>query len=699
MKTNAFESRAHELVSQMTLEEKISQMMHDAPAIERLDIPAYNWWNECLHGVGRSGVATVFPQAMGLAATWNAALIHQVATAIADEARAKHHESVRNGVIEQYTGLTFWAPNINIFRDPRWGRGQETYGEDPFLTTQMGVAFVKGLQGDDPNYLKVVATPKHFAVHSGPEQIRAQFDVQPTERDLWETYLPAFEACVRDGGAASVMGAYNRLYGDPCCASPLLLQQILRDRWGFDGFVFADCGAVYNIYKFHQVVPTAAEAAAIAVNAGCDMDCGDTYQALGEAVAKGLIDEATIDRALVRAFTGRYRLGMFDPPEQVAYTQIPYSVNDSPEHRALALQTARGSLVLLKNENHLLPLSNMVRRIAVIGPNAHDPEALLGNYNGFPSRSVTPLEGIRAKAASGTEVTYTQGCTVFGIDLGGIEEAISLAKAADVVIFVGGLSQALEGEEGQKEGLPEGLVSQGDRLRLDLPDVQETLMQAIYVTGTPIILVLLNGSAVAINWAHEHVPAIIEAWYPGEEGGTAIAEALFGNYNPGGKLPVTFYKSVNDLPAFEDYHMEGRTYRYFTGEPLYPFGYGLSYTRFSYSNIVSDKARISDDDTVTLSVDVTNVGELDGDEVVQVYISAERPGYPLRQLAAFQRIHITAETSQNVTFLLTPMQFTRVCEDGTRVLEDGMFRISVGGGQPKWSEGLETQLEIKVKSQ
>ena len=495
MNLTTFELRARELVNQMTLDEKISQMMHDAPAIERLGIPAYNWWNECLHGVGRAGIATVFPQAIGLAATWNVALNHQVATAIADEARAKHHEAVRQGVIEQYTGLTFWAPNINIFRDPRWGRGQETYGEDPFLTAQMGIAFVKGLQGDDPDYLKVIATPKHFAVHSGPEHIRAQFDVQPTRRDLWETYLPAFEACVREGQTASVMGAYNRLYGDPCCASPLLLQQILRNQWGFEGFVFADCGAVYNIYKFHEVVPTAAEAAALAVNAGCDMDCGDTYQALTEAVPQGLIDEATIDRALVRAFTGRYRLGMFDPPEQVPYAQIPYSVNDAPEHRVLALQAAKESLVLLKNEGQLLPLSNTPRRIAVIGPNAHDPEALLGNYNGLPSRSVTPLEGIRAKVVSGTEVIYARGCGVFGEDARGFDEAINVAKRADVVIFVGGLSQALEGEEGQKEGLPEGLVSQGDRLRLDLPNVQEQLLRGLHETGTPIILILLNGSA------------------------------------------------------------------------------------------------------------------------------------------------------------------------------------------------------------
>ncbi len=696
MNTMTFELRARELVNQMTLDEKISQMMHDAPAIERLDIPAYNWWNECLHGVGRAGIATVFPQAIGLAATWNDSLIYKVATAIADEARAKHHEAVRNGNVDIYTGLTFWAPNINIFRDPRWGRGQETYGEDPFLTSRMGVAFVKGLQGNDPVYLKVVATPKHFAVHSGPEHARAYFDVQPDERDLWETYLPAFEACIREGSAASVMGAYNRLYGDPCCASPRLLQEILREKWGFNGFVFADCGAVYNIYKFHRVVSTAAEASALAANAGCDMDCGDTYKALAEAVSLGLIDEVTIDQALIRAFIGRFRLGMFDPPEEVPYTQIPFSINDSAEHRALSLQAARESLILLKNENKLLPLSNTAQNIAVIGPNAHDPEALLGNYNGTPSHAVTPLEGIQAKVVFGTEVNYAQGCSVFGEDRSGFEAALDIAKRADIVIFVGGLSQALEGEEGQKEGLPEGLVSLGDRLRLDLPDVQEQLLQALYATGKPIVLVLLNGSAVSINWANDNVPAILEAWYPGEEGGTALAEALFGEYNPGGRLPVTFYKNVNDLPAFENYRMDGRTYRYFIGTPLYPFGYGLSYTSFEYNNIVSSATNVSEGDPVTLSADVTNIGDVAGDEVVQVYLSAGRSGYPLRQLAAFQRIHLLPKTTQTLTFFLTLSQFTRISEDGTSNLEPGTFTVSIGGGQPHWSQNVQTYIEICI---
>lgn len=690
-----FEARARQLVDQMTLEEKIAQLMHDAPAIERLNIPAYNWWNECLHGVGRAGIATVFPQAIGLAATWNTDLHHQVATVISDEARAKHHESVRHGDTSIYTGLTFWAPNINIFRDPRWGRGQETYGEDPFLTARLGVAFVKGLQGDDPTYLKVVATPKHFAVHSGPEHARAHFDVQPSERDLRETYLPAFEACVREGGAASVMGAYNRLNGEPCCASPRLLTQILREEWGFDGFVFADCGAILNIYKFHKVVPTAAEASALAVNSGCDLDCGDTYHALGEAVERGLIEESAIDRALVRAFVGRHRLGMFDPPEQVAYAQIPYSVNDSAENRALALQAARESIVLLKNDRQTLPLSGAVRRIAVIGPNADDADVLLGNYNGETSHAVTPLEGIRSQAGPTVEVSYARGCGVFGADAAEMEAAAALARQADVVIFVGGLSQALEGEEGQQEGLPAGLVSQGDRTRIDLPDSQETLLKLLHETGTPLVLVLLNGSALAVTWANQHVPAIVEAWYPGEEGGNAIAEVIFGRYNPAGRLPVTFYAALEDLPAMENYAMAGRTYRYFEGEPLYPFGHGLSYTQFEYTALSLDRNALREDEVVTVSVTVRNTGGLAGDEVVQVYGRANRPGYPLISLLGFRRIHLLPGESKTVDINISASQFARVRDDGSRVLENGSFTLYAGGGQPKWSPGVEGVLHVE----
>ena len=680
-------TRVDDLIARMTLEEKASQMIHAAPAIPRLGVPEYNWWNECLHGVGRAGIATVFPQAIGLAATWNTDLMHRVAVAIADEARAKHHEALRNGNREQYYGLTFWSPNINIFRDPRWGRGQETYGEDPYLTARMGVAFVKGLQGDDPKYLKLVATPKHYAVHSGPEHERHHFDANVSDRDLRMTYLPAFEATIREGKAFSIMGAYQRFRGDPCCASPLLLQHILRDEWGFEGYVVSDCGAIADIYRHHKVVGTAAEAAALAVKAGCDLECGAVYPALVEAVRKGLIDETTIDRSLKRLFTARFRLGMFDPPAMVPYAQIPYTVNDCDEHKALALEAARQSIVLLKNDG-LLPLHKDLKSIAVIGPNADWVEVLLGNYNGTPSKAVTPLEGIRAAVSAATEVAYARGCGVTGPSKAGFDEAIARARAADVAILVLGLSQAVEGEEGQQEGVEAGQRSQGDRAGLDLPGVQEDLLKAVTATGTPVVLVLLNGSAISINWADAHVPAIVEAWYPGQAGGTALADVLFGDYSPAGRLPVTFYRSVDDLPPFRDYAMAGRTYRYFTGEPLYPFGHGLSYTRFTYSDL-----RIQVGASVEVSVTVRNVGACAGDEVVQLYISdveASAP-VPIRFLAGFRRVHLTPGEAQPVAFTVNRDQLAIIDDAGRRagyrrVVEPGAFAVSVGGGQPGYAE-------------
>jgi len=676
--------RVDDLVSKMTLEEKISQMLHDAPAIERLGLPRYNWWNECLHGVGRAGVATVFPQAISLAATWNKELMHRVAVAISDEARAKHHDALRKGIREEYLGLTFWSPNMNILRDPRWGRGQETYGEDPYLTARLAVAFVKGLQGDDPHYLKVIATPKHFAVHSGPEQDRHRFDAQVDERDLQETYLPAFEACVKEANAASIMGAYNRTNGEPCCASPTLLERTLRRKWGFDGYVVSDCGAIRDIYMHHRTVRTAAEAAAIAVKAGCDLNCGQTYGALLDAMKQGLISEEMIDRAVKRLFTARFRLGMFDPPEVVVYAQIPIEVNDSLEHRALALQAARESIVLLKNDDGLLPLSKDLKSIAVIGPNADDTAVLLGNYHGTPSSAVTPLGGVRAKVSPGTEVLYAQGCDILDEEAQGYAEAVALAERADAVIVVAGLSQHLEGEEGQTEGVGGGRRSQGDRIDLDLPSVQEGLLKAVHTTRKPVVLVLINGSALSINWAKEHVPAIVEAWYPGEEGGTAIADVLFGDYNPGGRLPVTFYKSVKDLPHFEDYRMEGRTYRYFRGEPLFPFGYGLSYTSFAYSDLRLNATTITPDETLTVSADVQNVGDRAGDEVVQLYttdVAASAP-VPIRQLQGFKRIHLASSEKRTATLTLTPRQLSLIDDKGRRVVEPGEFQVAVGERQP-----------------
>jgi len=815
--------RVDDLVSQMALEEKISQMVHDAPAIERLGVPAYSWWNECLHGVGRAGVATVFPQAIGLAATWNPDLVHQVATAISDEARAKHHEAARRGIREIYAGLTFWSPNINIFRDPRWGRGQETYGEDPYLTARMGIAFVKGLQGDDPRYLKLVATPKHYAVHSGPEADRHHFNARADERDLRETYLPAFEACVREAQAASVMGAYNRTNGEPCCASPTLLDKILRQEWGFDGYVVSDCGAICDIYAHHKVVDTPEEAAALAVKNGCELSCGEAYLALLDAVEQGLISEHTIDRAVKRLFTARFRLGMFDRPEQVPYTQIPYQVIDSPEHRALALRAAQESIVLLKNEGNLLPLRKDLESIAVIGPNADDLQALLGNYNGTPAKAVTPLEGIRSKISPSTRLYYAQGCAVADgvpplkvvppahlrpVDAGANEagltaayydnprfegepvlsqvdrvvdftwkdttpltgqwgdhfavrwtgflvppvsgtyhlgvngfseyslyldgeliaqysgihhpilqtkeveleagrfyslrldyvnrgldpqvtlvwsmpgadyvaDAIAVARKAEAVIVVIGLSPALEGEEMPVD--VEGFVG-GDRTDIRLPRPQEELLRQLHALGKPTVLVLLNGSALAVNWAAEHIPAIVEAWYPGQAGGDALADVLFGNYNPAGRLPVTFYKSAEDLPPFEDYQMEGRTYRYFRGEPLFPFGYGLSYTTFKLDHLHIDQSEVEAGGQVAVSADVTNTGDRTGDEVVQLYIHHRDATVPcaIKELKGFKRITLQPGERKTVTFTLHTSQLGCYDEAMQFVVQPGTVEVMVG---------------------
>jgi beta-glucosidase len=675
------EQRVADLVSRMTLDEKITQMRYTAPAIERLGIPEYNWWNECLHGVGRAGIATVFPQAIGLAAMWDADLMAEVAEAISEEARAIHHEAVRNGNRGQYFGLTFWTPNINIFRDPRWGRGQETYGEDPYLTARLGVVFVRGLQGSNPTYLKIAACAKHFAVHSGPENERHTFDAVVSERDLWDTYLPAFEALVREADVESVMGAYNRTNGEPCCASPRLLRDILRNTWGFTGHVVSDCWALDDIHLHHKVAGTAAESSALAVNAGCDLECGCTFDALPEAVQRGLVSEETINASVSRLMATRIKLGMFDPEDRVPYASIPHSANDSVKHRALAIRAAQKSIVLLKNDN-LLPLAPALKHIAVIGPNADEPSVLLGNYNGTPSRSVTPLQGIRARMPE-AEVLYAKGSPVIQDDTSGYEDALRIAARADVVIFVGGLSQALEGEEGQHESVPEGEVSQGDRVHIELPRVQEELLKQLHALNKPVVLVLLNGSAVAVPWADANIPAILTAWYPGEEGGTALADVLFGDYNPGGRLPVTFYRATADLPDFRDYSMANRTYRYFNGEVLYPFGYGLSYTTFAYSNL-QVSAETFRDEPITVRVDVQNTGSRAGDEVVQLYIRDVDTSIPVaaHTLQGFTRVHLAPGEVRTVSFTLHPHQFTMVNEAGQRVIEPGEFRIYVGGGQP-----------------
>ncbi len=682
------EERISDLLSRMSLDEKISQMVYNSRAIPHLNIEEYNWWNECLHGVGRAGIATVFPQAIGMAAAFNDELLREAADVIADEARAKHHEAARKGDREIYKGLTFWTPTVNIFRDPRWGRGQETYGEDPYLTSRLGVAFVQGLQGDDPEYLKLAACAKHFAVHSGPENLRHSFDARVSQKDLYETYLPAFRALVIEGRVESVMGAYNRTNGEPCCASPTLLQDILRDQWGFDGHVVSDCGAIHDIHTYHQVTKTPAESAALAVNNGCDLNCGRVYPYLVEAVKQGLIDEQTIDQALARLLQTKFRLGMFDPEEKVSYTQIPFEIVACDQHRALAREMARQSMVLLKNENRLLPLSKDLKTIAVIGPNANADNVLLGNYAGTSSKLVNALDGIRARLEPKTKVLYAEGCDLISTKpsfwgnspAAGFSEALSMAERSDAVIFCGGISPALEGEEGEAANSDGG----GDKLSLNLPGMQELLLKEICQTGKPVVLVLFSGSPLAINWAAEHVPAIVQAWYPGEEGGNALADILFGDYSPGGRLPVTFVKSLDQVPEFTDYSMEGRTYRYLKEEPLYPFGYGLSYTDFAYSNLTPDKSPITTGDSLTLSVDLKNVGSLAGDEVVQLYLRHKEAAVPTPnfELQGFQRVSLQPGETRTLTFTLSPRQMAVFNQEGACLVEPGPIEIVVGGSQP-----------------
>lgn len=826
----SFEQRASDLEQRMTLEEKVSQLGHTSDAIERLGIPEYNWWNEGLHGVARAGVATVFPQAIGLAATFDDKLIGQDADAISTEFRAKYNANKgKDGSSVWYKGLTAWSPNINIFRDPRWGRGQETYGEDPYLTSKMGIAFVLGLQGNDAKYLKVVATPKHFAVHSGPESTRHSVDVAASRHDMEDTYLPAFRATLTEGKADSVMCAYNSLNGQPACASQDLLQNHLRGAWKFNGYVVSDCAAIEDIAAHHHFAASQEEGVAAALKAGTDLICGEPPQdrvhlertAALNAVRQGILPEAILDRAVTRLLTARFRLGMFDPPRMVPWFGLDARENDTPAHRALALKTARESLVLLKNENGLLPLNKSYAKIAVIGPNADSLDALEGNYNGTPSAPVTILEGLRRRFPK-SSVRYVQGagligtvtkpvpasvlfttksCTQHGLQaeyfnniklqgepvlrrkdagvnfawgFGGVspqlkenysarwigvispaetadylvgftgqdgyrvwvdnellvddwtphrpsttttkaihlekghsyalkieyfqtvrsaearlvwgipgreeEEAVSVARHADLVVMVLGLSARIEGEEMKVKA--EGFAG-GDRTALGLPAPQQLLLERVASTGRPLVLVVTAGSAVAVNWADEHVPAILEAWYPGESGGIAVAGALAGDFSPAGRLPVTFYKSVDQLPAFDDYSMANRTYRYFKGAPLYPFGYGLSYTRFNYSSVRVDREQIDADGAVTIAADVTNTGSMPGDEVVQLYLTHDGvQGAALKELHGFQRIHLNRGEMKTVTFTLHDRDLSVVDETGKRRIVPGKVQAWVGGGQP-----------------
>ncbi|HTJ86654.1 MAG TPA: glycoside hydrolase family 3 C-terminal domain-containing protein [Terriglobales bacterium] len=823
----SIEQRVNDLVSRLTIEEKAAQMVHTAPAIPRLGIPAYNWWSEGLHGAAREGYATVFPQAIGLAATFDPDLLHKEADVIATEFRVKYEQRLREkGFTDWYHGLTVWSPNINIFRDPRWGRGQETYGEDPFLTAQMGTAYVTGLQGDG-KYFKALSTPKHFAVHSGPESTRHSADVVVSNHDLEDTYLPAFRATVT-AGAGSVMCAYNSVDGKPACAQPSLLQDYLRDAWHFEGYVVSDCGAASDISEGHHYTQTMEQGVAAAVKAGMDIVCGIPMPdvkvenaAILQAVKDGLLSTEDVDRSLRRLFTARFKLGMFDPPSMVPYHPAP-SENDSAPHRELALTAARESLVLLKNSEGVLPLQSKYKTIAVIGPNADSVDPLLGNYNGTPTHPITVLAGMR-KRFGDANVLYAAGSSLTGqplspipakflrdksgeqglnaeyftgtdlrgkpadthTDLGidfswqkGINSEMSenfsvrwtgslvppvtgdyqigftgtdafhiwldnqligesrysdtsktrlktihleaghaypiriecsqegssgiarlvwhepgdkkdytdAVSKADLIIAVLGLAGELEGEE-----MPinvEGF-SGGDRTSLDLPRAQEELLKDLVASGKPVVVVLMNGSALAINWAAEHAKAILEAWYPGEEGGTAVAEALAGDFSPGGRLPLTFYKSVDQLPAFDDYNMKGRTYRYFTGEPLYPFGYGLSYTSFGYSNLHFDKESLGANDDLTARVDVKNTGTMAGDEVVEVYVTHPSvEAAPARALAGFKRIRVTPGATEHVQITVTNRQLSVVDGDGTRKVVPGELQVWVGEGQPATRDGL-----------
>ena len=685
-------ARANDLIRRMSLAEKAGQLQNGAPAIRRLGLPAYDYWSEALHGVANNGDATVFPQAIGAAATWDPALLQQEADIIGIEGRAKFNDyaATHNGDAKWFGGLTFWSPNINIFRDPRWGRGQETYGEDPFLSGTLGVAFIKGLQGDNPDCMLAMGCAKHFAVHSGPEPERHRFDAEPSERDLHETYLPQFEMAVREGHVGGVMGAYNSLFGVPCCASSFLLTDILRKQWGFDGYIVSDCWAIHNIWgqEEHHYVSTSEEAAAAAVKAGCNLCCGVDYNPLVRAVQKGLITEKEIDQALYYTLWTRFRLGLFDPPEKCPYSKIGIDQNDTPEHEALALKVAEESIVLLKNDG-VLPLNRKkVKRIAVIGPNADAAWMLEGNYNGHAARPVTILNGIKQAAGTNIEVTYASGCP-WALRADGsnqpkpeaIDDAIAKAKAADVVIFVGGITARLEGEEMGRDNAFAGFEG-GDRTTIELPPVQTDLLKALAGTGKPVVLVNCSGSPMALPWETKNLPAILQAWYPGEQGGRAVGEILFGDENPSGHLPLTFYASTADLPGFTDYSMSNRTYRYFSGKPEFAFGHGLSYTKFKFQNGKLESKNIPADGTAKVTFTVKNTGKLDGDEVAQVYYRHVNSSVPQPKLAlcGFARVHLKRGESGNVTVAVPA---TRLRYWDTRkkqyVVEPGKYEFLIGG--------------------
>lgn len=671
-------ARIDDLVGRLTLLEKISQMLHESSAVARLGVPAYNWWSEACHGVGRNGRATVFPQVIGLGATWNRALVERVANTIADEARAKHHAAVAAGRRGQYQGLTFWTPNINIFRDPRWGRGQETFGEDPFLTGELGVAMVRGLQGDHPHLLKTAACAKHFAVHSGPEAERHGFNARPTPKDLAETYLPAFEKLVR-AGVEAVMGAYNRTLDEPCCASRRLLVDTLRGRWGFQGHVVSDCGAIDDIHLHHKVTATAAASAALAVRMGCDLNCGCTYHDLVLAVKDGLITEAEIDTSLRRLLATRFRLGLFDPPERVPWSATSPEIIDCPAHRALARQAAAESIVLLKN-NGLLPLPRDPASLLVVGPHAASAGVLLGNYYGVAPQLVTLLEGIVERAIEGTRIEYRAGCPLNQPPTPGVDYTFLTAAGAEIVIAVLGLDSTLEGEEGDAVASSSG----GDRAAVELPACQREFLLELRKHAKKLILVLTGGSALAVPEAHECCDAILQVWYPGCEGGRAVADVLLGEVSPSGRLPVTVPRRTADLPPLADYHMRGRTYRFAEIEPLYPFGFGLSYARFAYGPLVLSAGTLASDQELTVRTTITNSSARAAHETAQCYLVPPRswPDAPRATLIDFQKVPVPAHDRIEVEFKLAADLFRQVDGAGERVWVPGRYGLVVGAASP-----------------
>ena len=690
----SMDERIDDLISRLTLEEKAQQMLNASPAIERLGIPAYDWWNEALHGLGRSGVATVFPQAIGMGATFDDDLILKVSTAISDEARANFNNAVKHGYHRKYGGLTFWTPNVNIFRDPRWGRGQETYGEDPYLTSKLGEAFVKGLQGDNDKYLKTAAAAKHYAVHSGPEKLRHEFNADVSEKDLWETYLPAFKTLV-DANVETIMCAYNSTNGEPCCANNRLINDILRDKWGFNGHVVSDCWALQDFVSGHDIVESPEAAAALAVEVGIELNCGDTYNFLAKAVEDGLVSEELVDKRLHKLLETRFKLGLFDPEESNPYNKIGVEVMNSD----LARETARKSIVLLKNDG-VLPLKNNLSKYFITGPNATNIEVLLGNYHGVNPDMVTVLEGIAKAIKPESQLQYRMGTRLNLPNENPQDWASPNAGNSDATFVVMGISGLLEGEEGESIASP----TFGDRMDYNLPQNQIDYLQKVSEAAEdrPVVAIVTGGSPMNLTEVHKLADAVLLVWYPGEEGGNAVADIIFGKNSPSGRLPITFPMTIEDLPAYEDYTMEGRTYKYMDVVPMYPFGYGLSYTDFEYSEIKLSRDKIKKNESVEASIKVTNTGDFEADEVVQVYLKDVKASsrVPNFELVAFKNIHLKRGESKELTFEITPEMLSFIDDNGKEKLEKGAFEIYIGGSSPlKRNEELGKKALKKIQFQ